>query len=143
MSLPTTSTATAPSTDAVLLPILLALLAAHRHAFQQERPCQRCVALMLGHLCAFSRHTITQLLVSLGLGGVEWSGFYRLFSFLGPGPLPDIPSWGRSIQQSSRFMSQHPWGVVWPAIVISAAVLAFNILGDALRDRLDPRLKSA
>jgi hypothetical protein len=80
MSQPTTSAATAPSTDAVLLPILLVLLAAHRPAFRQERPYQRCVALTLGHMCAFSRHTITQLLVSLGLGGVDWSGFYRLFS---------------------------------------------------------------
>jgi hypothetical protein len=55
-------------------------LAAHRPAFTQERPYQRCLALTIGHLCAFSRHTITQLLVSLGLGGVDWSGFYRLFS---------------------------------------------------------------
>ena len=64
-------------------------------------------------------------------------------SFLGLGPPPNIPSWGRSIQQSSRFMSQNPWGVLWPSLVISATVLAFNILGDALRDRLDPRLRSA
>lgn len=64
-------------------------------------------------------------------------------SFLGLGPPPDVPSWGRSIQQASRFMSQHAWGVVWPSVVISITVLAFNILGDALRDRLDPRLKSA
>lgn len=63
-------------------------------------------------------------------------------SFLGLGPSPDIPSWGRSIQQASRFMSQHPWGVFWPALVISITVLSFNILGDALRDRLDPRLRS-
>ncbi len=63
-----------------LLSALLALLAAHRPAFGQERPYQRCVALTLAHLCAFSRHTITQLLVALGLGQVDWSAFYRLFS---------------------------------------------------------------
>ncbi|MCO5177942.1 MAG: transposase [Thermomicrobiales bacterium] len=80
MTQPTTSTATGPSTDVCLLPILLLLLSAHRPAFRQERPYQRCVALTLGHLTAFSRHTITQLLISLGLGGVDWSGFYRLFS---------------------------------------------------------------
>jgi ABC-type dipeptide/oligopeptide/nickel transport system permease subunit len=82
---------------------------------------------------------LVQISLSMGTAILLESGL----SFLGLGPPPDIPSWGRSIQQSSRFMSQHPWGVVWPAIVISAAVLAFNILGDALRDRLDPRLKSA
>jgi hypothetical protein len=63
-----------------LLDTLFALLTAHRPAFRQERPYQRCVALVLGHLAAFSRHTITQLLVALGLGQVDWSGFYRLFS---------------------------------------------------------------
>jgi peptide/nickel transport system permease protein len=61
-------------------------------------------------------------------------------SFLGLGP-PEIASWGRSIQRSSRFMEVHPWGVIWPALMISLTVLAFNILGDALRDKLDPRLR--
>lgn len=65
---------------ATLLPILLVLLAAHRSVFTQERPYQRCLALTLGHVSAFGRHTITQMLVSLGLGSVDWSGFYRLFS---------------------------------------------------------------
>jgi hypothetical protein len=80
MAQPTTSSPSAATTDAVLLPILLVLLAAHRPAFIQDRPYQRCVALTLGHLGAFSRHTITQMLVALGLGRVDWSGFYRLFS---------------------------------------------------------------
>lgn len=62
-------------------------------------------------------------------------------SFLGLGPPPNIPSWGRSIEDASRFMGQHPWGVVLPSIAITSAVLAFNIVGDALRDRLDPRLQ--
>ena len=62
-------------------------------------------------------------------------------SFLGLGPPANIPSWGRSIEDASRFMGQHPWGVILPAIVITLAVLAFNIFGDALRDRLDPRLQ--
>lgn len=63
-----------------LLPLLLVLVAAHRPAFRQQRPYQRCLALVLGHLAAFSRHTLTQLLVALGLGAVDWSGFYRLLS---------------------------------------------------------------
>jgi hypothetical protein len=71
---------THPTRPTPLLDTLFSLLAAHRPAFRQERPYQRCVALVLGHLAAFSRHTITQLLVALGLGMVDWSGFYRLFS---------------------------------------------------------------
>jgi len=95
--------------------------------------------LRIGILPNILAPVIVQISLSMGTAILLESGL----SFLGLGPPPDIPSWGRSIQQSSRFMSQHPWGVVWPAVVISAAVLAFNILGDALRDRLDPRLKSA
>jgi hypothetical protein len=62
------------------LDTLFILMAAHRPAFRQERPYLRCLALVLGHLAAFSRHTVTQLLVALGLGMVDWTGFYRLFS---------------------------------------------------------------
>ena len=62
-------------------------------------------------------------------------------SFLGLGAPPPTPSWGRMIEQSSRFMSLSPWPVMWPSIVVSATVLAFNLLGDAARDALDPRLR--
>lgn len=81
MPQPTTSSpASSAQAEATLLPLLLVLLAAHRPAFKQERPYQRCLALVLGQVAAFSRHTITQLLVALGLAQVDWSGFYRLFS---------------------------------------------------------------
>lgn len=60
-------------------------------------------------------------------------------SFLGLGPSPDLPSWGRMVQQSSRFMNLSPYGVLWPSLVIASAIVSFNLLGDALRDRLDPR----
>jgi hypothetical protein len=69
---------TAPSRP--LLPELLALLAAHRPAFQQERTAQRSGALLVGWLCAFGRHTITQVLLALGLGDADWTAWYRLFS---------------------------------------------------------------
>ncbi len=62
-------------------------------------------------------------------------------SFLGLGAPPPAASWGRMIEQSSRFMSLSPWPVIWPSIVVSMTVLALNLLGDALRDLLDPRLR--
>ena len=62
-------------------------------------------------------------------------------SFLGLGAPPPTPSWGRMIEQSSRFMSLSPWPVLWPSVVVSVTVLAFNLLGDAARDLLDPRLR--
>jgi hypothetical protein len=63
-----------------LVAALLALLAAHRPAFGQERPYQRARALMFGELFAFARHTVTQALLALGLTEVDWTAFYRLFS---------------------------------------------------------------
>ncbi|MEZ4522434.1 MAG: ABC transporter permease [Thermomicrobiales bacterium] len=94
--------------------------------------------LRLGILPNILAPSIVQFSLAMGTAILLESGL----SFLGLGPPPDIPSWGRSIQQASRFLSQHPWGVFWPSLVISMTVLAFNILGDALRDRLDPRLRS-
>ncbi len=64
-------------------------------------------------------------------------------SFLGLGAPPPAPSWGRMIEQSSRFMSLSVWPVVWPAAIVSGTVLAFNLLGDGLRDVLDPRLRGS
>lgn len=65
-------------------PVLLAqfrfLLEAHRSAFLQERAYRRLAVLAVGLLCAFSRHTLTQVLVALGLGDQDWSAAYRLFS---------------------------------------------------------------
>lgn len=63
-----------------LLSMVLAIIAVHRPAFRQERPYLRCVALTLGMIAALSRHTMTQLLVALGLSQADWSGFYRLLS---------------------------------------------------------------
>jgi peptide/nickel transport system permease protein len=62
-------------------------------------------------------------------------------SFLGLGAPPPASSWGRMIEQSSRFMSLSVLPVLWPAVAVSVTVLALNLLGDALRDALDPRLR--
>ena len=63
-----------------LLKNLFALLAAHRPIFKQQRVYERVVALVLGEVFAFARHTVTQLLMTLGLTDYDWSGWYRLFS---------------------------------------------------------------
>lgn len=64
----------------VLLPQFFALLDTHRAALQQERTYRRLVVLAVGLLCAFSRHTLTQVLIALGQGTQDWSAAYRLFS---------------------------------------------------------------
>jgi hypothetical protein len=63
-----------------LIKHLMELLQAHRGIFGQARVCQRVVALVLGEVMAFARHTVTQLLMVLGLNEADWSGWYRLFS---------------------------------------------------------------
>ena len=63
-----------------LIKHLFALLRAHRPLFKQERVYQRVVGLVLAEVFVFARHTVTQLLMSLGLTEQDWSGWYRLFS---------------------------------------------------------------
>lgn len=61
-------------------------------------------------------------------------------SFIGPGTQPHRPSWGLMLNEAREFMEMAPWLAVFPGLAIIFAVLAFNFLGDALRDALDPRL---
>jgi peptide/nickel transport system permease protein len=62
-------------------------------------------------------------------------------SFLGLGPPPPAPSWGRMVEQSGRYMQLSVLPLLWPSAAISVTVLACNLLGDGLRDLLDPRLR--
>lgn len=61
-------------------------------------------------------------------------------SFLGLGTPPPVPSWGRMLQESQQFLGTVPLLAVWPGVAIAVAVLGFNMLGDGLRDRFDPKL---
>jgi peptide/nickel transport system permease protein len=61
-------------------------------------------------------------------------------SFLGLGTQPPMPSWGLMLNESRRFMELAPWMTIFPGLAIMFAVLGFNLMGDALRDALDPRL---
>ena len=61
-------------------------------------------------------------------------------SFLGLGTQPPTPSWGLMLNESRRFMEFAPWLAIFPGLAIIFAVLAFNLVGDGLRNALDPRL---
>ncbi len=60
-------------------------------------------------------------------------------SFLGLGQSPPAPSWGSMLNAAQRFLTQAPWLAIFPGIAIFLCVLSFNLLGDGLRDALDPR----
>ena len=60
-------------------------------------------------------------------------------SFLGLGQQPPAPSWGSMLNTAKNFIEQAPWMAIWPGASIFLLVLSFNILGDGLRDALDPR----
>ncbi|PCD76177.1 ABC transporter permease [Pseudothioclava arenosa] len=60
-------------------------------------------------------------------------------SFLGLGQQPPAPSWGSMLNVAKNFLEQAPWMALWPGIAIFLVVLGFNLLGDGLRDALDPR----
>jgi peptide/nickel transport system permease protein len=60
-------------------------------------------------------------------------------SFLGLGQQPPAPSWGSMLNAAQRYLVQAPWMAIYPGLMIFAIVMSLNVLGDALRDALDPR----
>jgi peptide/nickel transport system permease protein len=105
-------------------------------------------ALGCGHLRLILRHVLPNvaatliILATIGLGAVILAE--SALSFLGFGVPPPYPSWGAMLSGSGRtYMLRAPWMAIWPGVAISLAVFGFNMLGDALRDVLDPRLRGA
>ncbi len=64
-------------------------------------------------------------------------------SFLGVGARPPLPSWGTMVTEGQDYFLTRPWVCVVPGLAILIVVLGFNLLGDGIRDRLDPRLRPA
>src|SRR5438094_8237073 len=105
-------------------------------------------ALGCGHARIIARHILPNvmatiiILATIGLGATILAE--SSLSFLGFGVPPPFPSWGAMLSGSGRtYMFRAPWMAVWPGVAISLAVFGFNMLCDALRDVLDPRLRGA
>ena len=64
-----------------------------------------------------------------------------ILSFLGMGPQPPTPTWGNIIAEGRGYVREAPWIALFPGIAIAVTVLGLNLLGDGLRDALDPRMK--
>jgi peptide/nickel transport system permease protein len=82
---------------------------------------------------------VVQSSVSFALAVLAEAGL----SFLGLGTPPPTPSWGRMLQESQQFLGTEPMLAVWPGLAIAIAVMGFNLLGDGLRDRFDPKLNGS
>ena len=63
-------------------------------------------------------------------------------SFLGLGVPPDVPTWGGMLSESREYLEITPWLVIFPGLAISFTVLGINVVGDWIRDYLDPRMKN-
>ncbi|WP_338537329.1 nickel transporter permease [Helicovermis profundi] len=80
---------------------------------------------------------IVQATLTIGTAILEAAGL----SFLGLGAQPPMAEWGAMLSDARGYMRQAPWSVIYPGVAIMITVLGFNLLGDGLRDALDPRLK--
>jgi oligopeptide transport system permease protein len=98
-----------------------------------------------GHRRIMFRHllpnTIAPIVVATTLGIPSAILSEAGISFLGLGVLPPMPSWGLMISEAIPNLRAHPYMLIFPASALSLTVLAFNFLGDGLRDALDPRKK--
>lgn len=95
-------------------------------------------AIMLRHILP---NTIAPIVVAATIGIPRAILYEAGISFLGLGVYPPMPSWGLMISESIANLRAYPHMLVAPAIALSLTVLAFNFLGDGLRDALDPWMK--
>ena len=100
-------------------------------------------AIGLGHLAIMGAYilpnVIPPILVQATLTVATAIIAEASLSFLGLGQQPPAPSWGSMLNTAKNFMSQAPWMAVWPGVAIFLVVMGFNLMGDGLRDALDPR----
>jgi peptide/nickel transport system permease protein len=87
-------------------------------------------------------NAVAPIIVQLSLA-LSWAMLTEAgLSFLGLGTIPPSPSWGSMLSDSRKMMEIAPWMAIFPGLAIMLGVLGFNLLGDGLRDALDPRLKN-
>ncbi len=86
-------------------------------------------------------HLVPTITVWATLGIATTVLLEAALSFLGVGVQPPTPSWGGMINENQSYFQSFPWLVFYPGIVIAALALSFNLLGNALRDILDPTLR--
>jgi peptide/nickel transport system permease protein len=84
---------------------------------------------------------LAPLLVWASIGVADAITIESSLSFLGVGTQPPTPSWGYMLQRGISFLEEAPWIATFPGLTMLFTILGFNLLGDGLRDVLDPRMK--
>ncbi|MDR1545133.1 MAG: ABC transporter permease [Deltaproteobacteria bacterium] len=102
-------------------------------------------AIGCGHLRILVRHVLPSIMGPLIVQGTLGVGYAILqasaLSFLGLGVMPPDPEWGAMLSEGGAFMRQSPWMVIFAGLAIIYVILALNIIGDGLRDALDPKMR--
>jgi peptide/nickel transport system permease protein len=130
----------------VRIPILARIVRGSVLSVKETEYIEAVKALSLSQIRVLGRHVLPNCLApiivtsTLNIGNaiiIEAS-----LSFLGLGTQPPTPTWGWDLKQNLTLIELNPWITIFPGLAILVTVLAFNLLGDGLRDALDPRLKA-
>ncbi len=130
----------------VRIPILARIVRGSVLSVKETEYIEAVKALSLSQVRVLGRHVLPNCLApiivtsTLNIGNaiiIEAS-----LSFLGLGTQPPTPTWGWDLKQNLTLIELNPWITIFPGLAILVTVLAFNLLGDGLRDALDPRLKA-
>ncbi|WP_242984499.1 ABC transporter permease [Clostridium sp. chh4-2] len=104
----------------------------------QSINCSKC-RIIINHLLP---NCISPIIVQATMGVAQTITMAAGLSFIGLGVQPPTPEWGAMLSASRQFIRQAPHLVIFPGLAIAVTVLALNLLGDGLRDALDPKLKN-
>ena len=125
------------------VPIFIRLTRGQVLAVKTEDYVEGARAIGLGHVAIMGRYILPNvfppILVQATLTIATAIIAEASLSFLGLGQQPPAPSWGSMLNTAKNFLSQAPWMAIWPGAGIFLVVMGFNLMGDGLRDALDPR----
>lgn len=125
------------------MPIFVRLTRGQVLAVKQEDYVEGARSVGLGHLDIMVRYILPNvtapIIVQATLTVATAIIAEASLSFLGLGQQPPAASWGSMLNVAKNFLSQAPWMAMWPGAAIFLVVIGFNLLGDGLRDALDPR----
>lgn len=125
------------------MPVFVRLTRGQVLAVKTEDYVEGARSIGLGHLDIMLRYILPNITAPIIVQGTLTVATAIIaeasLSFLGLGQQPPAPSWGSMLNVAKNFLDQAPWMAMWPGAAIFLVVIGFNLLGDGLRDALDPR----